>query len=80
MRLVLTAFRPWEIFWNMPNAQLFWPPSQRFPGKSRVIYIFLSTGPPLSSRPVLTGLEGIEEHIVHIYLADKQFNSNRGLN
>ena len=79
MRLLLPASRPWNFF-KMPNAQLFWPPSQRFPDKSLVIYIFLNTGPPLSSRPVLTRLEGIEELIVHTHLADKQFNSNRGLN
>lgn len=61
----------------MPNAQLFWPPFQGFPDKSLVIHIFLNTGPPLSSRPVLTRLEGIVEPIVHAHLADKQFNSKR---
>lgn len=69
-----------KIFLKMPNAQLFWPPSQGFPDLSLIIYIFLNTGPPLSSRPVLTRLEWIEEIIVHVHLADKQFSSNRGLN
>lgn len=79
MRLA-ACIQAMEIFLKMPNTQLFWLLSQRFPDKSLVIYIFLNTGPPLSSRPVLTRLEGLEELIVRAHLADKQFNSNRGLN